>query len=145
MRHVGSGGVVVQLPLPAAEARRLTSWFPEIAARFRPGAPQRVDNGTIRVGNKGSLVLYRDGSWHDFEADQGGHGAFSFVAHELENNTVTARRFAAEWLSRPGFGSFDPAGINVDAAQARAELYAQRAREAIKQMLPAEAWSSDAP
>jgi hypothetical protein len=136
---------VVQLSLPEAEARRLTSFFPKIAARFRPEAPQSADNGTIRVGNKGSLVLYADGGWFDFEADHGGHGAFSFVVHELNGNTVAARRFAAEWGSRPGFGSFVPDKISEAAAEARAKLYARRAREAIAQMLPAEAWSSDAP
>jgi hypothetical protein len=145
MPHIGASGVIVQLPLPQGEQQRLTSFFPEIAARFRPGAPQRVDNGTIRVGNKGSLVLYRDGSWHDFEADEGGNGAFSFAIHEFGGDTVKARRFTSEWLSRAGHGTFDPAGINVEAAQVRAELYAQRAREALEQMLPAEAWSSDAP
>jgi hypothetical protein len=123
----------------------LTTFFPEIAARFRPGAPQRVDNGTIRVGNKGSLVLHGDGTWYDFEDDAGGSGALSFVSHELDGNTIAARRFASEWLSRAGHGTFDPAGINLEAAQARAKLYARRAREVLEQMLPTEAWSSDAP
>jgi hypothetical protein len=91
------------------------------------------------------LVLYRDCGWYDFEADHGGHGAFSFLVHEFAGDTAKARRFASEWLSRAGHGTFDPAGIDVEAAQARAKLYARRAREAIEQMLPAEAWSSDAP
>jgi putative DNA primase/helicase len=135
---------IVYLPLPAADARRLTSWFPEIVARWRPDAPQRSDNSSIRVGNKGSLVLYADGGWYDFEADQGGHGALSFVACETED-AVAARRFASEWLSRPGFGSFEPDGISEAAAQARAELYARRAQEIIEQTLPVEQWSSAAP
>jgi hypothetical protein len=143
---MGPRNKVVQLSLPEADARRLTSYLPEIVARFRPAAPQRADNDTLRVGNKGSLVLHTDGGdWFDFEADHGGHGALSFVIHELDGNTVAARRFAAEWLSRPGFGSFAPEGISEAAAQARAELNARRAQEVIERMLPAEQWSATRP
>jgi hypothetical protein len=136
MRHIGASGVIVQLSLPEADARRLTSFFPEIAARFRPGAPQRVDNGTIRVGRKGSLVLYADGGWFDYEADTGGYGAFSFVIHEFAGDTAKARRFASEWLSRAGFGSFVPDKISEAAAEARAERNACWARQVLDTMQP---------
>jgi hypothetical protein len=144
MRQIDISGAAVQLSLPEADDRRLTSWLPEIVARFRPTAPQQANNGEIRVGSRGSLALYADGGWWDYEADRGGPGALSFAEYELED-TGKARRFAAEWLSRSGFGSFVPETISAEAAKARAELFAQRAREALANMIPAEQWSSTAP
>jgi putative DNA primase/helicase len=144
MRQIDISSAVVQPPLPEADARRLTSWLPEIVVKLRPQAPQQANNGEIRVGNRGSLALYADGGWTDYEADRGGHGAFSFVEYEL-GDAGKARRFAAEWLSRPGFGSFVPEAISEEAAEARAELFARRATEALEKMLPAERWSSTTP
>jgi hypothetical protein len=136
MRHVGNPGAAVQLPLSQDERRRLSSFFPQIAARFRPEAPQQVSNGEIRVGRKGSLALYAGGAWFDYEDDAGGPDAFSFAIHEL-GNTNAARRFAAEWLmSRPGFGSFVPDEISEAAAEARAERNACWARQVIATMQP---------
>src|SRR5215472_16191475 len=139
MRQIDISGAIVQSSLPEADARRLTSWLPEIVAKLRPQAPQQASNNEIRVGNKGSLVLYADGGWYDFEADRSGHGALSFAEYEL-GDTGKTRRFAAEWLSRPGFGSFVPEAISEEAAKARAELFARRATEVLEKMLPAEQW-----
>ena len=144
MRQIDISNAAVQPLLSDPDSRRLTSWLSEIVAQLRPNAPQRDDNGAIRTGNRGSLVLYPDGGWFDFEADRGGHGALSFLKYEL-GNISKVRSVAAEWLSRPGSGRFVPEAISEEAARARAELYAQRAREALRDMQPAEQWSATAP
>ena len=122
--------------LPDIQARLLTSWLPEIAARLRPEAPQQASNGEIRVGRKGSLALYSDGGWADYESDQAGLGALSLITHEL-GDAATARRFALDWLkTHPGVGSFVPDRITEAAAQARAERNALWAKQVLDRMQP---------
>jgi putative DNA primase/helicase len=118
------------MSFPDQQARLLTSWLPEIVAKLRPGAPQQASNGEIRVGRKGSLALYADGGWIDYESDHGGHGALSLIAHDL--GAAAARQFSLDWLeTHPGIGSFTPTKISEFAARERAERHAAWARQVI--------------
>jgi hypothetical protein len=138
MKHVDTHGGVVQLSLSDAQLRQLTSWLPQIAADLRKGAPIQNSGDEIRVGNKGSLALYPDGGWMDYEADHGGPDALSFIAHELgSKGPATIRRFAVDWLTtHPGAGSFVPDQISEAAAKARAARHAARAKAALEQLQP---------
>jgi hypothetical protein len=146
MRHIDKQGGVVQLALSEAQLRQLTSWLPEIVAALRKGAAIQANGDEIRVGAKGSLALYPDGGWMDYEADHGGPDAISFIAHELGTQGPGAvRRFAVDWLAaHPGTGSFVPDRIGEAAAQARAERHAAWAREALDKMQPLEGTGSEA-
>ena len=134
MRHIGAHTTVVQFALPAPEARRLTSFLPEIVAKLRPGASiQKVNDHEIRVGSKGSLAVYAEGGWMDYEADRGGHGAAAWLVHEL--GPREAHRYALDWLAtHPGAGSFSPDQISESATRERAEQHARWAQQVVATM-----------
>jgi DNA primase len=51
----------------------------------------------IRVGNKGSLVIHRDGGWYSFEHEEGGD-ILSFIMHEGEMSFADALEWAEDFL-----------------------------------------------
>jgi hypothetical protein len=119
--------------LTEPDAQRLSTFMVEIVVQQRPGIQQHAtNNGEIRFGRKGSLALYADGSWMDYEADRGGYGAVSLIKHLTGWGAVDTDRFARNWLkTHQGVGSFQIDQISEAAARARDELYARRAQEVI--------------
>jgi hypothetical protein len=118
------------------DSKRLDTWAPEIAQTLLPGVPCHSNGDEIRIGRKGSLALYADGGWFDYEAWVGGDDTVTLIAH-LTENPAEVRRFSLDWLkAHPGAGSFALSGANEDAARKRAELHAARAREAQAQQIP---------
>ena len=59
-----------KLGLDNADYDRLCSWIAEIAVERSPRAQVRRSDGETRIDRKGSLVVYPDGHWHSFEADE---------------------------------------------------------------------------
>ena len=83
------------------------SWasIAEPVARELLGEPNRTYSGKreLRWGRKGSLVVHVDrGTWHDFEADEGG-GVLDLIQRE----TNTDKSGAIAWLQERGYLS-DP-------------------------------------
>jgi hypothetical protein len=115
----------------------LNTWLPVIAQTLLPDAPVLATGDEIRLGTKGSLALYSDGGWMDYEADHGGDDAVTLIAHLAEQDLAWVRRFALDWLKmHQGNGPFSLTGINENAARRRAERNAARAREALDKMVP---------
>lgn len=82
-----------------------TDWpalLPDVARRLL-GDPPRTEHGgdTWRYRTRGSLAVHvggdRRGTWHDFEADQGG-GTLALVQHVLQCDKAAAVR----WLEAEG-------------------------------------------
>jgi hypothetical protein len=97
-----------QLGLDRVQSARLDSWAPDIARDLRPHAPNRIDSeGRLRLGNKGSLVIYNGSGWSDWEAGEHGPDAVSLIRHLLDGTSLEARAFATNWLANhPGNGAF---------------------------------------
>jgi hypothetical protein len=135
---MGSKDKVVHLQLPAVDLQRLDTWMPDIAATLRPGAPVAPKgNGEIRIGRRGSLAIYPDGGFMDYEADIGGHGAMALIAHLTEQEAAAVRRFALDWLrAYPGIGPLVPSQMNAEAAIARDQLHAARAHDVLMNLVP---------
>ena len=133
--HSGSN---VQLPLSEADQLRLDTWAVELATELRPGAPQALGSeDEIRIGRQGSLALYPDGHWFDYEADEYGPGAFSLVLHDLNGDLTAATRFATEWLrTHPGNGSREPHQTASIEAENRAKRHAEWAQQVLQQVAP---------
>ena len=81
----------------------MTDWarlMPDVARRLL-GEPPRKTAREWRYGRKGSLVVHvgdsRVGSWHDFEADEGG-GVLALIRHKLACDQAGALR----WLEVNG-------------------------------------------
>jgi hypothetical protein len=126
-----------QYGLSDADHRRLTTWLPEIATALRPGAPVAANGDEVRLGNKGSLTIYADGGWIDFEADHRGYGALTLIAHLSEEDPAVVRRFALAWLrDHPGMGQFKLDHASEAAAAARVERNAVWAQQIVEQALP---------
>jgi hypothetical protein len=136
-RRISNPDTVVQFSLPAADSKRLDTWMPAIAQTLLPGTPCHDTGDELRIGRKGSCAIYRDGHWHDYEADTWGDSAVTLIAHLLDGDLARTRRFALEWLqTHPGVGSSTITDDNSDAAQQRAAVFAARAREALAKMVP---------
>jgi hypothetical protein len=109
MSQAGSTSKLNQLGLDDAEYVRLVTWMPEIAAELSPGVPVRRNSGETRIGRKGSLVVYHDGGWHSYEADEDGHGPRSLIEFLRPGISVAeVRQKALAWLhTHTGGGSGD--------------------------------------
>jgi hypothetical protein len=128
---------IVQFSLPEADLARLNTWLPEIATSLRPDAPVHANGDEIRIGHKGSLALYPDGGWMDYEADIGGPDALTFIAHDTEQDAAGVRRFAIDWLRRhAGFGPLVPPQSTTNPQAARDRLHADWAREILANVVP---------
>jgi hypothetical protein len=130
-------GTSVQLSISEADQMRLDSWIIDIATELRPGTPQSIGSeGEIRVGRRGSLALYPDGHWFDYEADQYGPGAFALILHDLDDDLADATQWTAEWLrTHPGNGSREPRHASTAEADARAQRHAEWAEWALQHMV----------
>jgi hypothetical protein len=136
-RRISPNDKIVHLHLPAADAERLNTWTPEIAATLRPDAPVHPNGDEIRFGNKGSLAIYTDGGFMDYEADIGGADAMALIAHLTEQHAAAVRRFAVDWLrTHPGIGPLVPSRMTADAQAARDRLRAEWAREVLAKIIP---------
>jgi putative DNA primase/helicase len=134
---------IAQHGLSDAEHRRLTTWSPEIATALRPGVPITACGDEIRIGNKGSLALYPDGGWSDYEAAFGGFGASSLIVHLGSFSASEARKFSQTWLrDHPGTGRFSIDGICEAKAQASAQRNADWARQVTERAQPLHGTSS---
>jgi hypothetical protein len=131
-------GTAVQLPIGDADSARLDTWIVEIAAELRPDAPHATGSeGEVRVGRKGSLALYPDGHWFDYEADQYGPGAFTLILHDLDGDPDTAVQWAADWLrTHHGNGSRAPQQIGSAENEARAHRHAEWAQWVLQHAVP---------
>jgi hypothetical protein len=132
-------------PISDADSARLDTWIAEITTELRSGAPQSIGSeGEIRVGRQGSLALYPDGHWFDYEADQYGPGAFALVLHELEGEPHAAVQWVREWLRmHPGNGARQPQRISSDEAAARAQRHAEWAHWVLQHLVPIEGTISE--
>jgi hypothetical protein len=129
---------VVQLNFTATELTRLDTWGPTIATELRMNAPVYVGSeGETRIGRRGSLAIYPDGGWMDFEGDHGGPGALSLILYLGGQDPAWVRRFVQDWLqAHPGNGPLHPDTIGEGEAKKRAERYAARAREVLAEIQP---------
>ena len=94
-----------QAPLSAAEHVRLNSYMIEIAAGAR-GRAIPDNAGRYRFGSPGgSLCIYPNLQFHDFNGGAHGFGAFELIVHLFPAENAIA--WARDWLARhPGNGSF---------------------------------------
>jgi putative DNA primase/helicase len=136
MSQAGATSKLDQLGLEDAECARLTSWMPEIAAELSPGAPVRRHGSETRVGRKGSLVVYDDGGWHSYEADEGGHGPRSLIEFLCRGIGIAeVRQKALAWLhTHTGVGSGD--GNTDSRARDRDAEHADFSRVVLNAMEP---------
>jgi hypothetical protein len=135
-RRITASGTIVQFSLPTADAKRLSTWSPEIVQTLLPDAPCHSNGHETRFGRRGSLAVYPDGGWFDYEAYAGGDDAVTLIAH-LIDNPAGVRSFSLDWLkAHPGVGPFALTENNEDAARRRDELHAARAHEALGKMVP---------
>src|SRR5689334_10870457 len=100
--------------LNEADYKRLASWMAEVAVQLSPGVKVKPSEEGTRIGNAGSLCIYRDGHWYSYEAGEGDRNPFSliqFIQSDLEDDVPALHRFAVEWLrTHPGEGSIDSSG-----------------------------------
>jgi hypothetical protein len=97
-----------QLGLDDNDYARLCSWLSEIAIELSPpGVRVRRFGGETRIGRKGSLVIYDDGHWHSYEADEGGQDPRSLIEFLRPGfGIVEVRQLAVSWLrAHPSNGS----------------------------------------
>jgi hypothetical protein len=127
-----------QLGLDDGEYKRLVTWTVDIAVELLPGAQVRHTDSETRIGRKGSLVVYDDGHWHSFEADEGGRDVRSLIEFlEPGIEPVELRRFVLEWLrTHPGAGGV--VGVDrSDAASAERDVqHAALVRQVLDDMVP---------
>jgi hypothetical protein len=83
--------------MSAAEVARLDTWMLEIAAQAR-GDGREEASGDWRFGDNDALIVHLSGFWHDFSADEAGHGALSLLAH-LRGGAEGAN-IARAWLAQ---------------------------------------------
>jgi Protein of unknown function (DUF3631)/Toprim domain len=131
-------GTAVQLPISDADNARLNTWIVEIASDLRQGAPHATGSeGEVRVGRKGSLALYPDGHWYDYEANQYGPGAFALILHDNDGDPDTAALWATEWLrTHAGSGSRELQQVGTAEAEARAQRHAEWAQWVLQHSVP---------
>lgn len=89
------------------DAERLNTFLPEIVAQAKPDAPIKCQpDGSVRVGNKGALVLGpAAGLWYDHEASTGGHSASTLLKHLNVNSPAKwTKMFLAQ---QEGAGSLE--------------------------------------
>ena len=107
-----------------SKAERLNTWLPEIAAVLRPEAPAKAQpDGSVRIGNKGSLSLGPGtGLWYDHAAGEGGRDAPSLIRHlGAENPSDWVTRFLAD---HEGTGSLSDAQDETTESQNEASRLA---------------------
>jgi putative DNA primase/helicase len=136
MSQAGSTSKLNQLGLEDAEYARLATWMPEIAAELSPGTPVRRNGDETRIGRKGSLVMYNDGGWHSYEADESGHGPRSLIELLCPGISVAeVRQKALAWLhTHKGVGSGD--GNTDNGARDRDAEHANFSRAVLNAMEP---------
>jgi putative DNA primase/helicase len=94
-----SAGAQKNLPrLSADDMARLDTWALELAAQVH-GTGREEGNGDYRFGHSDRLVVHRTGLWHDFAANQGGHGALALLAH-LHGSAKAAATIGRAWLTQ---------------------------------------------
>ncbi len=102
------------------ELERLNSWLPQIATAIREGSPvKECPDGSVRIGNKGSLVLGPgSGLWYDHEAGEGGRDAVSLIRHlAVDNPTEWTARFLSDHKGK-GNQTDDPSDQAIEALEA---------------------------
>ena len=116
-----------------ATAERFNTFLPEIVALIRPDAPIKAQaDGSVRVGNKGALVLGPTaGLWFDHEASVGGRNARSLLMHL---GVSAPQKFSRQFLAEhDGTGSLevDPEETpdsKLEASRAAMELFIHQAQ-----------------
>ena len=115
-----------------AEAERLNTWLSEIVAILQPDTPIKPQaDGSVRVGNKGSLHLGpAAGLWYDNEASAGGRAAHSLMKHL---GVSSPNKWAWEFLAEhAGDGPMevdpeDTSDSKLEASRGAMELILQQA------------------
>jgi hypothetical protein len=88
-----------QFGLSDSEYKRLVTWMPELASELSPSAPVCRNENETRIGRKGSLCVFHDGGWYNFEADEGGWGPRSLVEHLRPGiSSAELRQLVLAWL-----------------------------------------------
>jgi hypothetical protein len=114
-------------------AERLNTFLPDIVAQIRSDAPIKAQgDGSVRVGNKGALVLGpQAGLWYDNEASVGGYTALQLIKHLGVN---APRKFSRDFLTEhKGHGSLaavldDTTDSKLDSSRATIELFIQQSQ-----------------
>jgi hypothetical protein len=97
--------------------------MPELAVALSPrGTRVQREGDAVRLGRKGSLKIFYNGFWNDYEADEWGRGPGSLIAHMRPGiEPVELRVYVLDWLkAHLGTGSGN-GGAEDDAAIAAAE------------------------
>ena len=84
-------------PLTAADCR-LNTFSVDIASEVL-ARRATTDADGFRVGTKGSLKIWRSGSWYYHEAGQGGRDALALLEHLHKTDRAGALVLAREWLA----------------------------------------------
>ncbi len=129
-----------QLGLNGSDFRRINSWMAEIAADLSPNCtPVRHSGGETRLGRKGSLCVYEDGSWYSYEADEGGRGPQSLIKYfRPDIEPAELKQFIIDWLAtHPGMGSGSGDHAHGDEVQrSRAERTAMVVAQVLRDIGP---------
>jgi hypothetical protein len=114
-------------------SERLNTFLPDIVAQIKPDTPIKPQaDGSVRVGNKGALVLGpQAGHWFDHEASVGGHTAQHLIKHLGVN---APRKFSRDFLAdHKGHGSLaatpdDTTDSKLDSSRAAMEIFIQQSQ-----------------
>ena len=102
--------------LSPANCARLNTFAVEVGEELRR-TPAREDPSGWRFGSRGSLLVYRNGAWTDFEAGTSGRDAFDLCIAHFSRSRQEALDFAAQWLAEhPGQGRLAGAADGEDEA-----------------------------